>query len=73
MPTKLIKACKDLNVGMSTLIEHCKALGREIASDPNARIDDETYLMLAREFSKVLYNQAIISKEDLTSNYVVQG
>lgn len=73
MPTKLIKACKDLNVGMSTLVEHCKALGREIAFDPNARIDDETYLMLAREFSKVVYNQVIISKEEHCSTDLVQS
>ena len=51
MAIKLIKACKELNIGMLTLIEACKKHGREISCDPNARIDDYIYLLLAREFN----------------------
>ena len=52
MAIKLIKACKELNIGMSTAVEFCKKQGKEIATDPNTRIDDDLYLMLAKEFNK---------------------
>ena len=52
MAIKLIKACKELNIGMSTAVEFAAKRGREIAMDPNTRIDDELYLMLAKEFNK---------------------
>ena len=52
MAIKLIKACKELNIGMSTLTEFCAKHGRAIESDPNVRIDDDLYLLLAKEFNK---------------------
>ena len=52
MPIKLIKACKELNIGMSTAVEFCKKQGKEIATDPNTRIEDDLYLLLAKEFNK---------------------
>ena len=52
MAIKLIKACKDLNIGMSTAVEFFKNIGQEIPSDPNARLDDEQYLLLAKQFNK---------------------
>ena len=52
MPIKLIKACKELNIGMSTAVEFCKKQGKEIAMDPNIRIEDDLYLLLAKEFNK---------------------
>ena len=52
MAIKLIKACKELNIGMSTAVEFAAKRGREIATDPNTRIDDDLYLMLAKEFNK---------------------
>ena len=52
MAIKLIKACKELNVGMSTAITFFAKQGKEINPDPNTRIDDELYLMLAKEFNK---------------------
>lgn len=52
MATKLIKACKDLNIGMSTAVEFLKNIGQEIPSDPNARLDEEQYLLLAKQFNK---------------------
>ena len=54
MAIKLIKACKELNIGMATLTARCEKNGHPIASDPNVRIDDELYLLLAKEFSKDL-------------------
>ena len=52
MAIKLIKACKELNIGMSTLTAFCEKHGHPIESDPNVRIDDDLYLMLAKEFNK---------------------
>ena len=52
MAIKLIKACKELNIGMSTAVEFCKKQGKDIATDPNTRIEDDLYLMLAKEFNK---------------------
>ena len=52
MAIKLIKACKELNIGMSTAIDFCTKQGHEIAADPNVRIDDELYLLLAKAFNK---------------------
>ena len=54
MAIKLIKACKELNIGMATLTAWCEKNGHAIESDPNVRIDDDLYLLLAKEFSKDL-------------------
>ena len=52
MAIKLIKACKELNIGMATLTSWCEKHGHAIESDPNVRIDDDLYLQLAKEFNK---------------------
>ncbi len=54
MAIKLIKACKELNIGMATLTAWCDKNGHTIESDPNFRISDDLYLLLAKEFSKDL-------------------
>ena len=54
MAIKLIKACKELNIGMATLTAGCDKNGHTIESDPNFRISDDLYLLLAKEFSKDL-------------------
>ncbi len=52
MAIKLIKACKELNIGMATAVEFLQKHGKEVSVDPNARIDDDIYLILAKEFNK---------------------
>ena len=52
MAVKLIKACKELNIGLSTAVEFCAKQGKVIDADPNTRIDDDLYLLLAKEFDK---------------------
>ena len=52
MAIKLIKACKELNIGMATLTAWCEKNGHAVESDPNVRIDDDLYLLLAKEFNK---------------------
>ena len=54
MAIRLLKACTDLNIGISTAVYFCKQLGKEIAMDVNSRIDDELYLRLAKKFNKDL-------------------
>ena len=51
MNIKLIKACKELNIGISTAIEYCRKKGIHISSDPNTRIDDDTFQLLAKRFN----------------------
>lgn len=50
MSIKISKAAKDLNVGTSTLIEFLKKKNVTVDSSPNARIEDEYYEMLVKEF-----------------------
>ena len=50
MPIKISKAVKILNVGSQTLIEFLKKKNINVESSPNARIDDEVFNMLAKEF-----------------------
>lgn len=51
MAIKLIKACKELNIGMSAAVEFLAKQGMEINTDPNLRIEDDLYMMLAQEFN----------------------
>ncbi len=52
MAQKLIKACKELNIGMATAIEFFQKQGKTIAADPNTRIDDDLYMLLVQAFNK---------------------
>ncbi len=52
MRTKISKVAKDLNVGVSTVVEFLRKHNIEVATDPNARIDAEAVALLEREFSK---------------------
>ncbi|MBR1516318.1 MAG: translation initiation factor IF-2 [Paludibacteraceae bacterium] len=52
MAQKLIKACKELNIGMATAIEFFQKQGKSVAADPNTRIDDDLYMQLVQAFNK---------------------
>ncbi len=53
MSVKLSKVTKDLNVGLSTVVDFLHKKGySEVADNPNARITDEQYDLLLQEFSK---------------------
>lgn len=52
MAIKLIKACKELNIGMSTAVEYLSSLGKEVSAGPFTRIDDDMYLELAKKFNE---------------------
>ncbi|MBP1677754.1 MAG: translation initiation factor [Bacteroidetes bacterium] len=52
MSIRLSKACKDLNVGMTTAVEFLAKKGHKLSVDPNLKLSDELYLLLAKEFNK---------------------
>jgi translation initiation factor IF-2 len=52
MSIRLSKAIKDLNIGMHTAVEFLAKKGHKLALDPNLKIEDDLYLLLAKEFNK---------------------
>ena len=52
MSIRISKAVKDLNVGAKTLVEFLQKKGIEVENNPNAKISDEDYSLLVKEFSK---------------------
>lgn len=50
MSIRLIKVSKDLNVGISSLVEFLQKKGFEVESNPNTKIDNEQYDLLLTEF-----------------------
>ncbi|MDR2914695.1 MAG: translation initiation factor IF-2 [Tannerella sp.] len=50
MPVKLNKVIKDLNVGLSTVVDFLNKKGYEVESNPNTRVSDEQYELLVKEF-----------------------
>ncbi len=51
MKIRLNKVQKELNVGLSTIVEFLQKKGFEIKEDPNAVVPEEGYEMLIQEFS----------------------
>ena len=49
---RLSKVAKELNVGISTIVDHLDEVGRGIGSNPNTKIDEELYLLLLKEFQR---------------------
>ena len=52
MTIRLNKVTRDLNVGITTVVEFLQKKGYTIEANPNTRITDEQYAMLVKEFSK---------------------
>ena len=52
MAIRLSKAGRELNVGISTLVEFLHKKGYTVDGNPNTKIDDEQYSLLVKEFSK---------------------
>lgn len=49
--TRLSKAARELNVGITTIVEFLSKKGYEIDSNPNTKIDPELYDLLLEEYS----------------------
>src|SRR5574344_190286 len=52
MSIRLNKVTRDLNVGMSTLVEFLQKVGHVVENNPNTKITEEEYELLVKEFSK---------------------
>jgi translation initiation factor IF-2 len=48
---RLSKIAKELNVGISSLVDHLKSNGVEIESSPNTKVEDSHYNILLEEFA----------------------
>ncbi len=51
MAVRLSKIAREFNVGLSTIVEFLHSKGKKISSDPNAKLTDEEYALVAKEFS----------------------
>ena len=49
---RLSKVAKELNVGISTIVDHLKSVGEDVGSNPNTKIGEELYLLLLKEFQR---------------------
>lgn len=49
--TRLSKAARNFNVGISTIVDFLHKKGIDIDSNPNAKIDPDVYALLASEYS----------------------
>jgi len=49
---RLGKVAREFNVGIQTMVEFLHKKGHEVDSNPNAKIDDDVYILLQREYSK---------------------
>lgn len=52
MEKRLVKIAKELNVGTTTIVEHLTNRGFDIENKPTAKVTDEMYAELLKEFSK---------------------
>ncbi len=52
MTIRLNKVTRDLNVGISTVVEFLQKKGHVIEANPNTKITEEQYALLVKEFSK---------------------
>ncbi len=48
---RLSKIARELNVGISSLVDHLKEKGVEIESSPNTKVDEDVYGILLEEFA----------------------
>ena len=52
MTIRLNKVTRDLNVGITTVVDFLQKKGYTIEASPNAKITEEQYNVLVKEFSK---------------------
>ena len=51
MAVRLSKVAREFNVGLSTIVDFLQEKGIKISSDPNAKLTDDQYSLVAKEFS----------------------
>ena len=68
-PQRLSKVARELNLGISTIVEFLDTKGVEVESNPNAKIDGDTYEILAEEFQS---DKSAKAKSDALSQKKVE-
>jgi translation initiation factor IF-2 len=67
---RLNKVAREFNVGVSTLVDFLNNKGNEVDTNPNTKISDEQYKVLAKEFSSDINLKKESKKVDLKSSRV---
>ena len=49
---RLSKVARELNVGITTIVEFLSSQDKEVSSNPNTKIGEELYMLLLQEFQK---------------------
>ena len=49
---RLSKVARELNVGISTIVEFLASQGKEVSSNPNTKIGEDLYMILLEEYQK---------------------
>ncbi len=49
--TRLSKAAREFNVGISTIVEFLQKKGHDIDSNPNTKLDPDLYVLLEEEYN----------------------
>lgn len=52
MTIRLNKVTRDLNVGITTVVDFLQKKGYTVEANPNTKITEEQYAVLVKEFSK---------------------
>ena len=55
---RLSKIAKELNVGISSLVDHLKSKGVDIESSPNTKVEEDNYNILLEEFADAKLEKA---------------
>ena len=63
MSIRLIRVSKELNVGISSLVEFLDKKGIQIEANPNIKIDNEHYELLVTEFGKDINTKKTAERE----------
>ncbi|WP_029904758.1 translation initiation factor IF-2 [Prevotella sp. 10(H)] len=61
MSIRLIKISKDLNVGISSLVEFLHKKGFDVESNPNTKVDGEQHELLVKEFGNSADLEALLN------------
>ncbi len=63
MSIRLIKISKDLNIGISTLVDFLHSKGFDVESNPNTKIDSNQHELLVKEFGKDKDMEALLNRK----------
>ena len=62
---RLSKVARELNVGISTIVEFLGSQGKEVSANPNTKIDEELYMLLLEEFHKEKFEKEKADKVNI--------